>query len=89
MSTERKSLKEEYDKLCWLFGVKSRMWPMLYEKFSSCVFCDENKKSIIAEYLMWEDFVERAKKLDFVYYYGIDAFLNAYKSAVYSCLNLE
>lgn len=36
--------------------------------------------------LMWEEFVEDAKKLGVVYYYGIDLFLKEYKNAVYSCL---
>ena len=35
---------------------------------------------------MWEEFVEDAKKLGVVYYYGIDLFLKEYKNAVYSCL---
>lgn len=88
MSTEKENLKKEYDALCRLFGVKSRLWSMLYEKFSPFIFCDKNKKSIITEYLMWEDFVERAKEVNFVYYYGIDDFLREYKNAVYNCLNL-
>lgn len=84
----KKELKREYDALCILFGVRSVLWSMLYEKFSPFTFCDKNKKDIIAEYLMWEDFVERAKEVDFVYYYGIDTFLREYKEAVYNCLNL-
>ena len=84
----KKELKREYDALRVLFGVGSRCWVMLYEKFSPFVFCDKNKKNIIAEYLLWKDFVERAKEVDFVYYYGIDDFLREYKNAVYNCLNL-
>ena len=40
---------------------------------------------VVGEYLVWEEFVEEAKRL--VYYYGIDLFLKEYKNAVYSCLN--
>ena len=43
---------------------------------------------VVGEYLVWEEFVEEAKKFDVVYYYyGIDLFLKEYKNAVYSCLN--
>lgn len=42
---------------------------------------------VVGEYLAWEEFVEEAKRLDVVYYYGIDLFLKEYKNAVYSCLN--
>nr|UVX74766.1 MAG: hypothetical protein [Bacteriophage sp.] len=44
------------------------------------------RKSLIAEYLVWEDFVEDAKKFNVPYYMGIDSFLKEYKNAVYSCL---
>lgn len=86
--SELERLEREYDILCELFNIYCRVWPMLHESFSSYVFCDANKKSFIAEYLMWEDFVERAKKVNFVYYYGIDDFLREYKNAVYKCLNI-
>lgn len=84
----KKELKRDYDRLCSLFGVKSGLWSMLYERFSPFIFCDSNKKYIIAQYLMWEDFVESAKKVDFIYYHGIDDFLREYKRAVYKRLNL-
>lgn len=46
--------------------------------------------NLIAEYLVWEDFVEDAKKFNVPYYMGIDSFLKEYKNAVYSCLtNLQ
>lgn len=41
---------------------------------------------VVGEYLVWEEFVEEAKRLNVVYYYGIDLFLKEYKNAVYSCL---
>lgn len=34
---------------------------MLHERFNRYVFCEANRKSLIAEYLMWEEFVEDAK----------------------------
>ena len=83
-----KQLEKEYNILCRLFNVYCRAWPMLHESFSPYVFCDANKKRFISEYLIWEEFVENAKKLDFTYYYGIDIFLREYKRAVYKCLNL-
>ena len=81
-------MEKEYHDLCTTFGVYSGLWSMIHENFSPFIFCDANKKSFIAEYLIWENFVERAKEVNFVYYYGIDDFLQEYKRAVYSCLNL-
>lgn len=80
-------LEREYYVLYKYFGVYSSSWSMLHESFSPYVFCDANKKRFISEYLIWEDFVERAKKVNFVYYYGIDDFLREYRNAVYKCLN--
>lgn len=88
MDRNYKKMEKEYNALCAAFGVKSGLWYSMYHRFSTLVFCDANKKAIIAEYLALEDFVERAKKVDFIYYYGIDDFLREYKNAVYRCLNL-
>lgn len=86
----QEQLKEEYKLLKELYGINSRCWSMIHESFSKYSFCKENRKSLISEYLTWEDFVERAKKYGIIYYYGIDEFLKEYKNAVYSCLhNLE
>lgn len=83
-------VKERYNLLFELYGVQSRGWSMLHEQFNRCVFCPDNRKSLIAEYLVWEDFVEDAKKFNIPYYMGIDSFLKEYKNAVYSCLtNLQ
>lgn len=82
------AIENEYCALCAAFGVYSSLWCVLYRKFSVSTFCDANKKSIIGEYLVWEDFVERAKEVNFEYYCGIDDFLSEYKNAVYNCLNL-
>ena len=81
-------LSKQYELLCKYYGLHSSCWAMLHENFSRYIFCEANRKSLIAEYLLWEEFVEDAKKLDFAYYYGIDEFLREYKKAVYSCLNL-
>lgn len=81
-------MEKEYQLLCQLFGVASRCWDMVHLNYSYQMFCPENKRDLIAEYLIWEEFVERAQKEGFVYYYGIDAFLEKYKLPVYKCLNL-
>ena len=83
-------VEERYNLLFELYGVQSRGWSMLHEQFNRYVFCPDNSKSLIAEYLVWEDFVEDAKKFNIPYYMGIDSFLKEYKNAVYSCLtNLQ
>lgn len=82
--------EERYNLLFELYGVQSRGWSMLHKQFNRYVFCPDNHKSLIAEYLVWEDFVEDAKKFNVPYYMGIDNFLKEYKNAVYSCLtNLQ
>lgn len=83
-------VEERYNLLFELYGVQSRGWSMLHEQFNRYVFYPDNRKSLIAEYLVWEDFVEDAKKFNVPYYMGIDNFLKEYKNAVYSCLtNLQ
>lgn len=90
MKNIQEELREEYDNLCATFGVKKGGWHMLYENYHWAIFCPANRRSIIAQYLIWEEFVERAKKHHFTYYYGIDDFLREYRKAVYGCLtNLE
>lgn len=81
------SMEREYQALYQLFGVASSCWDMIHQKYSQYVFCPENRKDLVAEYLLWEDFVERAKEVNFTYYYGIDNFLREYKNAVYNWLN--
>ena len=83
----KESVERQYELLKELYGIQSSGWSMLHERFNRYVFCEANRKSLIAEYLMWEEFVEEAKRFDVVYYYGIDLFLKEYKNAVYSCLN--
>lgn len=91
MKEELELLEEEYKRLKAQFGVNHSSWNMLHQEFNRLVFCPENRKDLIAEYLIWEDFVKRAKSAGFTYYYyGIDEFLTEYRKAVYSCLtNLE
>ena len=81
-------MKEEYKKLVHLFGIHSSLWGQMYESFNRHVFCKANQKHIIAMYLILEDFSERAKKENFVYYYKIDSFLDSYKKAVYEKMNI-
>lgn len=86
----KENLKARYDLAIEFFGVKSRLWSSLYMFYSPSVFCKENRKSIISEYLFWEEFTQELKAAGIIYYYGIDDFLEAYKKAVYGCLkNIE
>ena len=88
--SRKQAVEKEYEQLKELYSLDSRCWDMLHIHYSHCAFCSANRKSFISEYLAWEDFVERAKKYDVVYYWGIDTFLKEYKNAVYSCLkNLD
>ena len=86
----KQEVEEEYKQLKKFYGLNSSCWNMLHTHYSHYAFCPANRKSFISEYLAWEGFVERAKKYDVVYYFGIDTFLKEYKNAVYSCLtNLD
>lgn len=83
-------LQTAYQNALELYGVYSPCWDMCYLKFSELIFCPENRKSIISQYLFWEEFTKELNEHGIVYYYGIDTFLEKYKKAVYSCLtNLE
>ena len=87
---KQQEIKEEYEQLKKLYGLNSSCWDMLHTNYSRYAFCPENRKSFISEYLIWENFVKRAKKYGVHYYIGIDTFLKEYKNAVYSCLtNLD
>ena len=87
MNKKIQELEREYQLMFELYGVQSRMWSMLYENYSNAVFCPENRKDIIQQYLAWEDFTIRAKEYDVAYYMGIDIFLKEYKNAVYQVLS--
>lgn len=89
MEKDKKTLERRYEQLFEFYGVQSRSWDMLHRRFNRYVFCAANCKGLIAEYLMWEEFVEDAKKLNVDYYMGIDTFLEEYRNAVYSCINLQ
>lgn len=86
VKSKKQLLHEEYERLSQQFGIFSRLWDYMYTSFSWHVFCQANRKYIIAMYLMLENFVEDADMADFTYYYGIDEFLKAYKEPVYRCL---
>lgn len=85
----KQQVERQYELLFEFHGVQSRLWSMLHETFSPSVFCEANRKDIIAEYLTWESFVEEAKQHNVPYYMGIDLFLESYKRAVYSRLKIE
>lgn len=88
--SRKQAVEKEYEQLKELYSLDSSCWDMLHTHYSHYAFCPANRKSFLSEYLAWEDFVERAKKYDVVYYWGIDTFLKEYKNAVYSCLkNLD
>ena len=89
MKNQKQLLAEEYSHLLALFGVESRGWDEIHLNFSHYIFCPANQRNLIAEYLIWEEFVERAKKYNFVYYWGIDKFLKEYKNAVYSRVKID
>lgn len=83
-------LQTAYQNALKLYGVNSVCWDMCYSQFSQLIFCPENRRSIIAQYLFWEEFTKELNMHNITYYCGIDAFLREYKAAVYSCLtNLE
>ena len=81
----KEAVVSEYEALCTVFGVDFRSWDDLHLRFSRYTFCPENRLSLVAEYLMWQDFVARAKELDVPYYQGIDTFLEVYREAVGNC----
>lgn len=67
----KESVERQYELLKELYGIQSSGWSMLHERFNRYVFCEANRKSLIGEYLVWEEFVEEAKRFDVVYYYGV------------------
>ena len=87
----RKMYVREYKALYNAFGIGHSCWDQLYLNFSPYVFCIDNRPSIIGQYLVLEDFVKRVKRDDpaFVYYWGIDKFLEVYKDAVYNNLKIQ
>lgn len=89
LKARRKSLEEEYLQLNSIFGTGSRGWNDIHCNFSRYAFCPANQPGLIAEYLIWEDFVKRAKKIGFIYYWGIDEFLKQYDRAVHSRVKID
>lgn len=89
MERFKKELEETYKNLCKAFDVHSSGWSMIHEHYSPSMFCRENRLTIVGEYLVWKDFTEDAKRYGVIYYQGIDTFLEEYKHAVESRVNLE
>ena len=83
------TIEQEYEYLDDRYGFGTTAFRMLYEHFNQYVFCKDNRKQIIMDYLILEDFAEKAKEVDFVYYYGIDEFLKEYHDAVYNCIKID
>lgn len=85
---QREQLNQEYKLLAEYYGIYSSIWDQIHTRYNRYSFCKENKKSLIAEYLTWEELTERLRKYQIPYYIGIDTFLEEYKEAVYNCINI-
>lgn len=84
--------EQRYELLCELYGVNSSAWDMIHvpsKYMIDHVFCPSNQKSLIAEYLEWEDFVVKAKEYGVPYYIHIDTFLKKFHDLVYSKLHID
>jgi hypothetical protein len=46
----KESVERQYELLKELYGIQSSGWSMLHERFNRYVFCEANRKSLIAEY---------------------------------------
>ena len=85
---QREQLKQGYKLLAEYYGIYSSIWDKIHTRYDKYSFCKENRKSLIAEYLTWEELTERLRKYQIPYYIGIDTFLEEYKDAVYNCINI-
>ena len=85
---QREQLNQEYKLLAEYYGIYSSIWDQIHTRYNRYSFCKENRKSLIAEYLTWEELTERLRKHQIPYYIGIDTFLEKYKDAVYNCINI-
>lgn len=81
--------QEYYKSLCETFGVYKGGWDMIHLHFSPSMFCEENRPTLIAEWLIWNAFVKTAKEHNVPYYIGIDTFLKEYEKAVMSRVRLN
>lgn len=52
----KESVERQYELLKELYGIQSSGWSMLHERFNRYVFCEANRKSLIGEYLVWEEY---------------------------------
>lgn len=85
----RQEFKDMYYHFKKAFGVDSPGWDTIHRHYSPYMFCPENRLDIISEYLTWKSIVPYLKKYNIVYYCGIDDFLNEYKNAIESRVNLD
>lgn len=85
----KKQLCDQYEHLCAIFGIGNGTWLQLHRKPSPFAFCPANQKSMIAEYLILEEFVADAKAWDVPYYYGIDEFIESYHDVVYKRVKID
>lgn len=82
-------LQKTYYAMYDLYEVEYSGWDDIHCTYSPSMFCQKNRRSLISEYLAWEEWVEKAKPLGIVYYHGIDEFLEEYKDAVHSRVTLD
>lgn len=87
--SEKTRIKEQYYHAIELFGIGTNLWCMCHEHYYPAMFCRENRRDIIAEYLVLEDLVHDMKENNVIYYQGIDMFLDEYRAAVYRCLTTD
>lgn len=85
----RQEFKDMYFHFKKAFGVDSPGWDMIHRCYSPYMFCPENRLNLTSEYLTWKWIVPYLKKYDIVYYCGIDEFLDEYKDAIESRVNLD
>lgn len=78
-----------YEAAAEYYDIYSAEWAEMLTQFSTFVFCKENRKLIISEYLFWEDLTKRLKEYHIPYSHEIDLFLNEYNCAINKCLNFN
>ena len=81
-------LEKTYALMLDLYEVEYHGWDQIHLNYTPAMFCEKNRRSLISEYLAWEEWVEKAKSVGIGYYYGIDMFLEEYKDAVHSRVTL-
>ena len=87
MSTKQE-FRDMYFHFKKAFGVDSPGWDTIHRIYSPYMFCPENRLNLTSEYLTWKWIIPYLKKYNITYYCGIDEFLEEYKNAVESRVNL-